>query len=142
MREAAIQDAFCAYLRKRDVPFVQARRDKKSTIQVGWPDFTVFLPSHVLLIEMKTDKGVVSPEQKQCHEHLARNGYRVWLCTSVDQCVRLCEAEAVEAVPTIASPAPQNLFILGPYVWNETPQGAHRLRIATAEDRRNLPIKQ
>jgi hypothetical protein len=43
---------------------------------------------HGLFLELKTATGRLSPEQEVYHEILRRQGYRVEVCRSLDECVK------------------------------------------------------
>ncbi len=73
-----------------------ASKLKATGLKKGVPD--LFLPIackgfHGLFIEMKREqKAVVSPEQKQFHEVLRGNGYRVAVCRGVDSAItEICD---------------------------------------------------
>lgn len=66
---------------KRDA--VTGARLKRMGVKAGIPDIFLPIPKgqwHGLFIEMKTDKGRVSENQKTMIEHLRNNGYRVEVC--------------------------------------------------------------
>lgn len=53
---------------------------KDEGVRRGIPDLQLDVargPYHGLRIEMKRSKGVVSPEQKEVHQFLAGQGYRI-----------------------------------------------------------------
>lgn len=96
MTERGIHEAFIAWLRKLEIPYVYHRADKKSGIQSGWPDFTVLWCSHCVCIEVKTEKGRLSKDQKRVIAFIRKSGNRVEICRSCEQCVEavkniLCE---------------------------------------------------
>ena len=56
----------------------------------GAPDLFLFAPSalyHGLAIEMKTRRGIVSPEQKEWIEYLNASGYQAVICRSADHAI-------------------------------------------------------
>lgn len=58
---------------------------------LGMPDLIICIPSekyHALFIEMKTSKGVLSPNQKQTHQLLKDAGYEVKVCRSLDEFIQ------------------------------------------------------
>lgn len=58
---------------------------------LGMPDLIICIPSekhHALFIEMKTAKGVLSPNQKQTHQLLKDAGYEVKVCRSLDEFIQ------------------------------------------------------
>jgi hypothetical protein len=72
------QKLFASWLQYRELYYIQARSDKRSTIRVGHPDFTIFHNHKVLFIEMKSENGVLSTDQQECGLRLMKQGF-VWL---------------------------------------------------------------
>lgn len=82
LRETKEQKLFNAWLnikmRERALYCVNPRSDKATTIKVGHPDYTIFLPgARMLLLEMKMDGGVLSKDQIGCIELLTDLGFIV-----------------------------------------------------------------
>jgi VRR-NUC domain len=75
--ERAAQKLFGSWLSLRSVYFIQARSDKRSTIRVGHPDFSIFHAGKVMFIEMKSPSGQLSQEQNECRLGLSRQGFTV-----------------------------------------------------------------
>jgi len=61
--ELKMHNQFEAWCRLNNLPFIHSRTDRKSTIQAGHPDFTVFAGGRVAFIEFKTEAGKLSQEQ-------------------------------------------------------------------------------
>jgi hypothetical protein len=61
--EKELHELVSGHLRSYGFPFVHARMDKKSTIAVGWPDFTVCVHGKFVCFELKTPRGTLSDEQ-------------------------------------------------------------------------------
>lgn len=59
--------------------FINPRSDKASTIEVGHPDYTIWLKDYpvTVFIEMKAAAGEISSEQEQVHVELQRLGNHV-----------------------------------------------------------------
>jgi hypothetical protein len=81
-REINEQKIFNAWLtikfRERKLYPINPRSDKATTIRVGHPDYTIFLPAgQMLLMEMKVAGGTLRPEQIECIERLIELGYTV-----------------------------------------------------------------
>lgn len=98
MSERQIHDAFIAWLKKREIPFITHRMDRKSGIATGWPDFTVLWMSRVMCIEIKTAKGRLSNDQERVIAFIRRSGNRVEVCRSCEECIEavtdiLCEGK-------------------------------------------------
>lgn len=67
---------------------------KKEGARRGAPDLLLCAPSrgkHALFIEMKTEKGRVSPEQATIHNQLRDFGYAVEVCRSTDEAIKTIE---------------------------------------------------
>jgi VRR-NUC domain len=87
--ERAAQKLFASWLSLRSIYFIQARADKRSTIRVGHPDFSVFRDGKVLFIEMKGDGGQLSQEQEQRIGELLDQGFRVALAYSAIEAIQV-----------------------------------------------------
>jgi hypothetical protein len=60
---------------------------KAEGVTAGVADLLLLVPSqgyHALAIEMKTEKGRQSPDQKQWQKTVERQGYRYAVCRSLD----------------------------------------------------------
>jgi VRR-NUC domain len=79
---------FSNWLMLRAIPFVTARHDKKSTIMVGWPDYTVLWDNRVLCVEFKMAGQKPRPEQQKVIEFLLRSGVKTVVCTSFSQAIQ------------------------------------------------------
>ena len=53
--------------------------EKKSGLLKGWPDLEVVLPNEVIYLELKTDKGVQSKEQKEIQSRLTKLNKKYYL---------------------------------------------------------------
>jgi hypothetical protein len=70
---------------------------KRAGLDASWPDLTLFVPRpkgngdgawHALFIELKRRKGgTVSPEQREMHDRLRCQGYRVEVCRGADEAI-------------------------------------------------------
>ncbi len=136
MKEADIQNAFAGWLRKTGVLFVQPRHDQKSTIKVGWPDFSCFLAGgRTVFIETKRPGEKPRPEQAACHADLTRAGYEVYVCDSVEACIhRLLD----KPEPREVKLASVEEVIFGHGVFEVRGNGLHPVRAATDADKRTL----
>lgn len=62
----------------------QAGRAKAAGLRPGWPDLQLFFPDGVTrYVELKTPRGVMSPEQRAFHDFAKPHGIAV-VCRSVD----------------------------------------------------------
>lgn len=52
----------------------------------GWPDLVICKPPHILFVEVKTKRGIVSPEQHEWIAALTACGLEAWIVrdTKVD----------------------------------------------------------
>lgn len=73
--------------------YVAAAKLKAEGVIAGVPDLLLAVPRggyHALWIEMKNGKaGELSPAQKEMHEHLRAQGYRVEVCRTFDAFVTI-----------------------------------------------------
>jgi hypothetical protein len=89
-RELDEQKQFAAILRKLKkqdkLHYVWPRGDKRSTIAIGHPDFSVWLPDgRTALLEFKLPGGKFSPEQAETMQLLQSLRHPVWTVSSADQ---------------------------------------------------------
>jgi VRR-NUC domain len=94
--EIAEQKKFYGWLRKERkagrLYFLWPRSDKATTIQVGHPDFTVWLPNgRTLLMEFKAPGGKRSPAQEEASTLLDSLGHPVLLIYSAEQAQAIVE---------------------------------------------------
>jgi hypothetical protein len=74
---------------------VTAAMMKAEGVTAGVADLLLLVPSqglHGLAIEMKTENGRQSPEQKQWQKKAERQGYRYAVCRSLDQFIETVNA--------------------------------------------------
>lgn len=87
--ERELQSQIAAMLRLHDIAFCQPRTDKRSTMTVGWPDFTLAINGIPIALECKSDVGKVSPEQQKCHDNMRRNGWNVFIIRHLSEVVSI-----------------------------------------------------
>lgn len=153
-----LHEPFARFLRESGIPFVRARSDQRSTVQVGWPDFTLVLNSCAILIEFKTKDGRISPDQRRVIAELAKAGTRVHVLRDLPAAIALVQEwrgtaqSSAEAEPAPTSRergvcgAPGRTYVA---MWTGCPMvfrrdgGGHcrLLRKATAQDIASLPGK-
>ena len=81
--EKEMHEQFTSWLRVKALPFVHSRMDRKSTIQEGWPDFTVILPDgRVMCIEFKMPGKALDSEQVKRFAELAQVKCPALVCYS------------------------------------------------------------
>lgn len=81
-REKEIQENIAGLLRHRNITFFRQRMDRKTTGQIGWPDFTFAIKGHACACEVKTPDGVISPEQQEMLTRLMAEGWAVCVVRS------------------------------------------------------------
>lgn len=64
---------------------IEAMKFKATGTTSGIPDLIYLHKSGPVGIEMKTETGVVSPEQKKIHAIWAINGIKVYVCRTFEQ---------------------------------------------------------
>lgn len=101
MRERQIHDAFEVWLRERKIPFVHHRMDRRSGIAKGWPDYSVFWMGRAVMIEVKTIKGRLSPDQLKVIEFIRRSGNTVEIARNVPECVEAVQNILCEGKPNV-----------------------------------------
>lgn len=57
---------------------------RASGLKAGWPDIQIVHQGRLYLIELKTQKGRVSPAQVECHAELRGAGCAVAVCRSLE----------------------------------------------------------
>jgi hypothetical protein len=83
-RELDEQKQFAGWLRRLKtrgaLHYVWPRGDKRSTIQIGHPDFSVWLDNgRTAFFEFKLPNGTLTPEQKQTIDLLHSLDHQVWI---------------------------------------------------------------
>ena len=106
MTEYALQVAaadFLSWALPDNIPFTHlpmgGKRDKATAgklkamgVNPGWPDFEILAPNGVTIrIEMKGEKGVLSPAQRAFHQRAKALGHQCYIAFSV-----LCVQEILE----------------------------------------------
>lgn len=74
---------------------IEGARRKRLGAQAGWPDLGIFHAGRVVLLELKRERGVLSPAQKLLHPRLAAAGFPVSVCHSPEDALRAVEAAGV-----------------------------------------------
>ena len=84
--ESALHELISAELRRRRWYFVTSRMDKRSTNQVGTPDFIVAKPDGVTIwAEIKRKGSKLTPEQNITRHVLLALGHKFCVCYSMDE---------------------------------------------------------
>jgi hypothetical protein len=85
--EKEMRAHYSNWLMLRAIPFVSPRHDKKSTIMVGWPDYTVLRDNRALCVEFKVKGKKPRPEQEKVIEFLLQAGIKTVVCHSFSQAI-------------------------------------------------------
>lgn len=57
----------------------------------GYPDITIFYKGQVLLIELKSEKGILSPAQKELFKKFYENNWDVHIVRTLDNFIEIVE---------------------------------------------------
>ena len=85
--EKQIHHTFEAWLRLNEIPYLHSRMDKKSTIRVGWPDFSIFYEGKTVFVEFKKPGGVLSQDQLDVAAELLAEDFKVSVQTEPGQAI-------------------------------------------------------
>ena len=85
--EKLIHHTFEAWLKLNQIPYLHSRMDKKSTIRVGWPDFSIFYEGKTAFVEFKQAGKQLSHEQITVAAELISEGFEVSVQTKPGQAI-------------------------------------------------------
>lgn len=87
--EKKLQEQCESWLRRNTLFYLRMPMHRPTSIRLGWPDYTIFLPGgRALLIETKVEGGRVSEDQTILHDEYKRlTGQKVELVVNYDQFV-------------------------------------------------------
>lgn len=86
---------YCASAGGVRTSYKQAVKMKATGYVKGFPDLFIYEARHGyngLAIELKTEKGVASPEQKQWQQKLIERGYQAHICKGFDAAILAIDA--------------------------------------------------
>lgn len=83
--ERAIHTQFIGFLRRYDLPFTHSSPVKKSSIQVGTPDFQITRDCRSIYVEFKVPPNSLTTEQYSYFAFLERNGNRIVVATETQE---------------------------------------------------------
>ena len=66
---------------------VRGARLKRMGLVPGWPDIQIIYKGKYFGLEVKTLKGVLSPNQKVLHDSLEKQGAKVAIVRSIDEAI-------------------------------------------------------
>lgn len=81
-----------AWCRIYDVQIVHSRTDRKSTIEAGWPDFTLLKDGYGCCIECKAEGGKLSPDQEKKLKDLDKSNVPTLVTASLADAIRFARA--------------------------------------------------
>jgi len=84
--ESKIEDGFGDWLKESDYKALYLKLILFSGI--GWPDRMIFCQGKLVIMEFKTPKGKLSPQQKHWKRLLERVGFKVYVPTSIAEAKR------------------------------------------------------
>jgi hypothetical protein len=96
--EKELHEQISSLLRRRDIVYVHASMFKRSTLPVGYPDFSFVYHGEAYGWELKVGKNKLSPEQVEMLYRMNQNGWDTVVINSTDQALRILkEIEARHA---------------------------------------------
>ena len=85
-RESDLHRLIATVCKLRGWYFIHSRMDKRTTCNIGAPDFVIALPGgRTLWVEAKTSRGKMTPEQERARDMLIRLGHRQIVVRSIDE---------------------------------------------------------
>src|SRR5258708_541725 len=79
----------CSYLDLNRFVYIHANPTKKSTIQVGAPDFIVFYSGKCLFLELKGPEGKLSEDQTEFIKRLVKVGFYTHIPRSASEAITI-----------------------------------------------------
>jgi Holliday junction resolvase len=83
--ERQLHDDILTECRRRGWIALHSRMDMAATLTVGAPDFVILAEGRILLIEVKTRTGKLSPAQQALHAWARKLGHEVNVVRSVEE---------------------------------------------------------
>lgn len=94
--ERELQGQVAQHLNRHQIPFFNPRMDRKSTVQVGMPDFVVCLPPNGRFVGIETKcqatRGRLSPEQEASMARILAAGGTYLIIYSLEQLIQALAA--------------------------------------------------
>lgn len=91
-----IPPAFCVHVANNPRSKVDGPRLKRLGLRKGFPDLLVFTPEKIIALEVKAEKGTVSPEQMVMHSNLRMNHVDIAVVRSVDETEKVLKWFGIE----------------------------------------------
>src|SRR5687768_11329105 len=91
--EKELQRQIYQFLRQRGYVAFRSRTDKRTTNNIGTPDFLLSVHGKSVALEVKTATGKTSPEQDRLHEQMvnSQNGWSLWVVGDVESVKRILD---------------------------------------------------
>jgi hypothetical protein len=97
-QERQMHSLFSGYCHSHGILFVHANPVKKSTIRIGWPDFSCFYPEHhFLAVEFKVRPNALTPEQEEIKAALEACGFRYLVAYSLVEAIHAAQQYLLKA---------------------------------------------
>lgn len=98
---------FARHLDDEGIEYIRARSDRESTIEKGWPDFSLLATDRAgIYIEFKDKDGKETPDQRKVRERLTSKGFKCFVVRSLSVAIELVTQwrSGVQS-PLVAPPA-------------------------------------
>ena len=92
--EIQIHNQIKWWLTRNCIRYLYASPNKRSTLPVGYPDFTIIANSRVLFVEVKTEIGKLTDEQRDWQSYLISSGHGHYVVRSYTEAISLIESES------------------------------------------------
>jgi hypothetical protein len=83
-----VQNQLHSWCNRMEIKYIFAKQTQRSTLPIGWPDDTLFAKGHVLFIEIKIGKDILSTDQEVMHSELRELGFTVHVCNSYAHAIK------------------------------------------------------
>jgi hypothetical protein len=87
--ESELQEQICSMLRRREIVFIQPAMFKRSSLPVGWPDFTFAYCGVPVAWECKSARGLLSEEQLCMHPQMTACGWQVSVIRELREAIEI-----------------------------------------------------
>jgi len=75
---------------------ITAKIMKGEGVRAGVPDLTILSQGHIFFVEMKSEKGRLSENQKEVIEIIDKLGFKTYVVNSFDQFMDVCNKELMK----------------------------------------------
>lgn len=90
--EKEIQRQIDAWLRSQEFYFIRSRMDRKTSVQVGVPDFVVCAYGAFIAFEVKTSTGRLSYDQERAQGQILANMGKCYTVRSLSEVISVIKA--------------------------------------------------